>query len=138
MLAHMKITSLAWWIWAILAGLMLWSLTGQMLAREAAMALAVLQAIGYLLVYRSVKYFPTQLRIAYALWMAVSLAPPLFLMYWILAAGTTARVLTGYCAMARVLLLLPWNRSVPLTWARIRTIAFHPPIQGSVVSGLPL
>jgi hypothetical protein len=138
MFAHVKIVSLAWWIWATLAALMLWSLAGQMLAREAALAIAVLQAVGYLLVYRTVSHFPTQLRIAYALWVAVSLAPPLFLMYWILAAGTTARVLTGYCAMARLLLLLPWNRSVPLTWARIRTIAFHPPIQGSVVSGLPL
>jgi len=138
MLAHMKFGSLAWWIWAILAGLMLLGLAGQMLARDAAMALAILQAIGYLAIYRSPRLFPTQLRIAYALWMAVSLVPPLFVMYWILAAGTTARVMTGYCAMARLLLLLPWNRSVPLTWARITTIAFHPPIQGSVVSGLPL
>ena len=138
MLAHMKIVSLAWWIWAILASLMLWGLTGQMLAREAAMALAVLQAIGYLLVYRSVRHFPTQLRIAYVLWMAAGLMPPLFIMYWILAAGTTARALTGYCAMARLLLLLPWNRSVSLTWRRVGIIAFHPPIQGSVLSGLPL
>ncbi len=138
MLAHMKIGSLAWWIWAILAGLMVWGLTGQMLAREAAMALAVLQAMGSLLAHRSLRHFPTQLRVAYALWMAVSLVPPLFVMYWILAAGTTARVLTGYCAMARLLLLLPWNRSVRLSWRRIGIIAFHPPIQGSVVSGLPL
>ncbi len=138
MLAHMKIASLALWIWAILASLMLWGLTGQMLAREAAMALAFLQAIGFLFVHRSVRHFSTQLRIAYALWMVMSLVPPLFLMYWILSAGTTARVLTGYCAMARLLLLLPWNRSVPLTWRRIWTIAFHPPIQGSVVNGLPL
>lgn len=138
MLPHMKIASLAWWIWAILASLMLWSLTGQILAREAAMTLAVLQAIGFLFAHRSVRYFPTQLRIAYVLWMAVSLVPPLFLMYWILAAGTTARVLTGYCALARLLLLLPWNRSVSLTWRRIGIIAFHPPINGSVVSGLPL
>ena len=138
MLVRMKIASLAWWIWAILASLMLWGLTGQMLAREAAMALAILQAVGFLLVHRSVKYFPAQLRIAYVLWMAVSLVPPLFLMYWILAAGTTARVLTGYCAMARLLLLLPWNRSVSLTWRRISVIAFHPPVNGSVVSGLPL
>ena len=138
MFAHMKIKSIAWWIWAILAGLMLWGITGQILARQAAMALAVLQAIGYLLVYRSVRHFPTQLRMAYVLWMAAGLMPPLFIMYWILAVGTTVRVLTGYCAMARVLLLLPWNRSVPLTWRRIGIIALHPPVEGSVVNGLPL
>jgi hypothetical protein len=138
MFAQVKIGSLAWWIWAILAGLMLLGLAGWIAARDAAMVLAILQVVSYLLVYRSPKPFPTQLRLAYVLWMAVSLVPPLFIMYWILAAGTTARVATGYCAMARLLLLLPWNRSVPLTWARIRTIALHPPIQGSVINGLPL
>jgi len=138
MLAHMKIGSLTWWIWAILGGLMLWGLTGQMLARDAAMTLAVLQAIGFLLIHGSLRHFPTQLRIAYALWMAAGLVPHLFVLYLILTAGTTVRVLTGYCAMARLLLLLPWNRSVPLTLRRIRIIAFHPPIEGSVVNRLPL
>ena len=138
MLVHINIGSLTWWIWAMAAGLLVWGLTGQVLAREGAMALALLQAIGYLSVHRSVKHFPTQLRIAYAIWMAAGLVPPLFVIYWILAAGTSARVLTGYCAMARLLLLLPWNRSVSLSWRRIRIIACHPPIDGSVLSGLPL
>jgi hypothetical protein len=102
------------------------------------MMLALMQAIGFLFVYRSVKHFPTQLRIGYALWMAAGLVPHLFVLYVILTAGTTLRVLTGYCAMARLLLLLPWNRSVPLTWRRIRIMAFHPPVQGSVLGGLPL
>lgn len=134
----MKIGSPAWLTWAIMAGLLMWGLTGQMLAREAAMALAAFQAIGFIFVYRSVRHFPTQLRVAVAIWLALGLAPMLFVMYWMLAVGTTARVLTGYCAMARLLLLLPWNRSVPLTWQRIRIIAFHPPIESSVVNGLPL
>jgi hypothetical protein len=30
------------------------------------------------------------------------------------------------------MLLLPWNRSVPLTWRRIAIIVFHPPVHGSV------
>jgi hypothetical protein len=138
MLDHLNIGSLAWWMWAILAGLLVWGLTGEALARDAAMALAFLQAVGYLWAHRSASHFPTQLRIAYALWLAVSLMQPLFVMYWILAAGTAARVLTGYCAMARLLLLLPWNRSAPLTWQRMAIIAFHPPVHGSVVTGLPL
>jgi hypothetical protein len=138
MFAHLNIRSLAWWLWAILAGLLVWGLTGDPLAREAAIALALLQAAGSLSVHRNVTHFPTQLRIAYALWMAASFVQPLSIMYWILAVGTTARVLTGYCAMARLLLLLPWNRSVSLTWRRMATIAFHPPVEGSVVTGLPL
>jgi hypothetical protein len=138
MSARLNIGSLASWLWVILAGLLGWGLTGEPLARDAAMALAFSQAVGYLSVHRSARHFPTQLRIAYALWLAVSLMSPLFVMYWILAAGTAARVLTGYCAMARLLLVLPCNRSVPLTWRRMAIIAFHPPVHGSVATGLPL
>ncbi|HXD44373.1 MAG TPA: hypothetical protein VN655_04490 [Pseudolabrys sp.] len=134
----MKIASLMKLNWAILAGLMLWSLTGQTLARDLAMSFAVLQALRSLLVYRDIMYFPTQLRIFYVVWMAAGLVPHLFALYLILTAGTAARALTGYCAMARLLLLMPWNRSVPLTWRRIKIIAFHPPVRGSVVNGLPL
>jgi hypothetical protein len=87
----MEIESRAWWAWAILTNLMLWSLTGQRLAREAAMTIAVLQAIGFLVVHRSLRHFATQLRIAYTLWMAASLIPQLFIPYLILTVGTTAR-----------------------------------------------
>jgi hypothetical protein len=138
MLAQMNFRSLAWWLWAILAALMVWALAGQPLARDAAMAIAVAQAVAYLFVHRSLRHFPTQLRTAYVLWMAAGLVPPLFVLYWVLAVGTAARALTGYCAMARLLLLLPWNRSVPLTWRRMAIIAFHPPVIGSVQTGLPL
>ena len=134
----MTIASVLKWNWAVLAGLMVWSLAGPALALDLALSLAILQALGWLLVYRSIRHFPTQLRIAYALWMAAGLVPHLFVLYLILTVGTAARALTGYCAMARLLLLLPWNRSVPLTWRRMRIIAFHPPIRGSVTNGLPL
>ena len=134
----MKIQSVLQWNWAIFAGLMVWSLTGKTLARDLAVSLAVLQALGWLFVHRSMRHFPTQLRIVYALWIVAGLIPHLFALYLILTAGTMLRALTGYCAMARLLLLLPWNRSVALTWRRIRIIVFHPPIRGSVLNGLPL
>src|SRR5690242_18473649 len=105
----MTIASVLKWNWAVLAGLMVWSLAGPALALDLALSLAILQALGWLLVYRSIRHFPTQLRIAYALWMAAGLVPHLFVLYLILTVGTAARALTGYCAMARLLLLLPWN-----------------------------
>ncbi|MBX3346336.1 MAG: hypothetical protein KF806_13480, partial [Nitrospira sp.] len=40
--------------------------------------------------------------------------------------GTTARVLVGYCLLARTLSLAPWNRRQPLTWSMLRRTFFSP------------
>ena len=138
-MSHIKYTQITWWAWAVTAVLLLWGLfTGEMLARQAAMAVSLAQAAVYLARNRSLSHFPTQLRVAYALWMAASFVPELTFMYWIQSAGTTALVVFGYCPLARMLLVFPWNRTVPLTGRRLATIVFHPPIHGSVVTGLPL
>lgn len=138
-MAHIKYNQITWWTWAVITVLLLWGLfTGALWARQAAMGVAAAQAAFYLLRHRSLRHFPTQLRVAYALWMAASFVPELFILYWIQSAGSTALVLTGYCPLARVLLVFPWNRKVPLTWRRLATIVFHPPIHGSVLTGLPL
>ncbi|MDH3452254.1 MAG: hypothetical protein OEN20_07510, partial [Gammaproteobacteria bacterium] len=44
-----------------------------------------------------------------------------------------ARVATGYCAIARLLALLPINRQAPLTWAVVKCTLFAKPIPGSVL-----
>ena len=110
---------------------------GQTVRARRGDGLAVLQVVGFCSVHRSLKHFPTQLRIAYAHGWPRSSSHTVHSIR-ILTAGTTARVLTGYCAMARLLILLPWNRSVPLTLRRIGIIASHPPVEGSVANGLPL
>lgn len=135
---HIKYGEATWWIWAIIAGLLVWGLTGELLARQLALAVAALQAVVYVARNRSLHHFPTQVRVAYVLWMVASFLPELTFMYWIQTAGTMALVLAGYCPLARLLLVLPWNRTVPLTWQRLATIAFHPPVPGSVLTGLPL
>ena len=41
---------------------------------------------------------------------------PLKWIHWMQLVGTTARVLVGYCLLARTLSLAPWNRRQPLSW----------------------
>ncbi len=127
-----------WWIWAVLSALLLMGVAGVEHARSAAMAVAGLQAAAWLARSRSVAHFPTQVRAAYAVWMAASFIPVLTPMFWIQAAGTTMLVLVGYCPLARMLLFLPANRTVPLTLARAARIVLHPPTAGSVLSDLKL
>jgi hypothetical protein len=133
---HLHPRSLAWWTWVVLACLLLLGLAGVGLARELAMAVAAGQSAVYFGRHRSLDHFPTQVRVAYAIWMAASFI--VLPMFWIQAAGTTALTTVGYCPLARMLLVLPRNRSVPLTWQRLAVIAFHPPVRGSVRTELPL
>jgi len=45
---------------------------------------------------------------------------PLHWIHWVQLAGTTARVLVGYCLLARTLSLAPWNRRQTVSFALIR------------------
>lgn len=135
---HLRVSAPTWWIWAVLSVLLLMGVAGVEHAREAAMAVAALQAAVWFSRYRSLAHFPTQVRTAYAIWMAASFVPVLTPMLWIQAAGTMMLVLLGYCPLARMLLFLPANRTVPLTLARAARIVLHPPTAGSVLTELKL
>jgi hypothetical protein len=58
--------------------------------------------------------FPAQLRIAYAAWVALgTFVPGLTWMMYVTTAGLAANLAFGYCPLARMLYLLPWNREEP-------------------------
>lgn len=138
MITHIKYRETTWWVWLLIAVLLISGLVGVLAARQAALFFAVLQVVIYVALHRSLRHFPTQVRAAYVIWMAASFLPELTFMYWIQTLGTIALVLAGYCPLARILLFAPWNRSVPLTWKRVAVIVFHPPINGSVLTDLPI
>ena len=135
---RLKVSEPTWWIWASLSLLLIAGLAGYEEARYAAMVVACCQALAWLARHRSIAHFPTQVRTAYAIWMAASFVPLLTPMFWIQAAGTTLLVLVGYCPLARMLLFLPTNRTVPLTLRRAARIVVHPPTAGSVLQDLKL
>jgi hypothetical protein len=64
---------------------------------------------------KDIAAFPVQLRLVYLAMLIAGLWGPLQWIHWMQLAGTTARVLIGYCLLARALWLAPWNRWQPLT-----------------------
>lgn len=125
-----------WWLWLIVAALLWYGVAGCMTARYAALAISAALMATQLWHSRSLTAFRSQVRVIYFLLMVVSFVPILTPLLWIQAAGTTALALAGYCPLARTLLFLPHNRSVPLTWERALRIVFHPPMAGSVRGAL--
>lgn len=104
-----------WWAWTVTAVLLAIGLAGYPMAFVAAMGLTVVQTGVMLVREKSVSAFPVQLRVAYLVLLGICYIPEMRWLYWLPTVGTFALVIFGYCLMARMLYLLPWNRREPLS-----------------------
>ena len=104
-----------WWVWLVMACLLLIGLMSLPEAFLAALFLSSAQSVLFLVRERAFKAFPVQLRFAYTLLLIICSFPSIRWLYWLPALGTFALVVFGYCLMARALSLLPWNRTEPIT-----------------------
>jgi hypothetical protein len=118
------IRDLGWWYWTLTAGLLGAGLFGRPEGIWFAMALCAVQIAHVLWLTRDVSAFPLQVRIAYLAMLIAGLWEPLQWIHWMQLAGTTARVLVGYCLLARTLSLAPWNRWQPLSLPMIKRTFF--------------
>jgi hypothetical protein len=75
--------------------------------------------------------FPAQLRIAYAIWVAIgTFVPYMSWMMWVTLFGLAANLLVGWCPLARMMYLLPWNRQQKLTGTVFLKTFFSKPRPG--------
>jgi hypothetical protein len=129
--------SLSWWIWAITALCLAAGLMGFSSGYYAAIAISASQTGVFHFREGSLFAFPVQIRLAYTGLLIVCQVPSLGWLYWVPAVGTFALVLFGYCLMARVLSLLPGNRTEPMSLDLIQRTFLTPPVVGNVHHGLP-
>lgn len=127
---------LGWWYWLAIVCLLTAGVAGYPHGHELAMAVAAGQLVHFALRERSVSVFPVQVRFWYLALLLLALPEPLRFIDWIPVIGTWARLFTGYCTLARLVALLPWNRSQPLSWALVRRMILSRPVRGSVLQGL--
>jgi hypothetical protein len=127
---------LTWWYWAVTAGLLIFGLAGRFEAFYLATALSVVQVAHFRLRDDSFAAFPVQVRLAYAAILTLSLWAPMNWLFRVLAVGTLAQVLFGYCTLARCLSLLPWNRQQSFSWRLVWRTFSAPPLQGNIMQGL--
>lgn len=128
---------ISWWYWLITACLLTAGVSGLQAGFYLAIGLTVLQLIHFALRERSFTAFPVQVRFFYLLLLLVALPAPLQWLYWIPTIGTWAQLIFGYCAMARCVSLLPWNRSQPLSADLLQKTFLSRPVRGNVLHGLP-
>lgn len=73
--------------------------------------------------------FPVQLRIVYFAWVLLGTYHLRVLMY-ITTVGLAANLFVGYCPLARMMYLLPWNRSEPFSAELVVRVFLSPPVNG--------
>lgn len=128
---------ITWWIWLVTVLLLAAGLAGISAGFAAAILLSAAQTTFFALKHRSLASFPVQVRLAYTLCLLLYAVPGFHWMFWLPAVGTSALVLFGYCLMARILSLMPWNRTEPMTMGSLGRTFLTPPVLGNVRHGLP-
>lgn len=98
-----------------------------------AMVLTMIHTIHFLFRQPGLIEFPIQVRIGYLGLLALGQVPVLDWIYWILLIGGTVKLTTGYCPLARMVSLLPWNRSQPMNLNLLKKVIFTPTIPGSAI-----
>jgi hypothetical protein len=126
-----------WRYWLATDVLLIGGLAGWPWGMLPVIGLTIVQGTQHLAREQRVTAFPVQVRLGYLLLLLAGLYPPLAFIHWIQLAGTTAVVTVGYCPLARLLALMPWNRDCPLTLQYVRRTIFSPPVAGSILGMEP-
>jgi len=98
-----------------------------------AMAATLAHSLHFMVHAPEITAFPMQVRIGFLGLLILTQAPYFEWVNWIQLAGTTALLTTGYCPLARILSLMPWNRSRPMSWKLFATAIVSPPVDGSIL-----
>lgn len=124
-----------WWYWLVTVCLLSAGIAGWSPGFTLAIGLTGVQLLHYIAREKDVSAFPVQVRIGYLLLLLLAWPEPLRWIYWIPTIGTWAQVVFGYCTMARLVSLLPWNRREPLSLALIQRTFLSRPVRGNVLQG---
>lgn len=122
-----------WRYWFVTAAMLTVGMFGNSLGFQIAIGCTVVHLLHFIIRTQSMTVFSVQVRIAYLLLLVVAFAEPLRLLYWIPTVGTWALLLFGYCTMARVVSLLPWNRDEDFSLALVKRTFFSPPVRGNLM-----
>ena len=109
-----EIKSLEWWFWFVTLIAMIAGLSGIIEGYYLVIFVSVIQFI-YFTTKRSFSAFPTQVRFVYAIFTIIALYDPSTILYWALLVGTVMVTLFDTCFIARVLIMMPWNKNEKLS-----------------------
>ena len=106
--------SLEWWYWFVTLIAMITGLSGIVEGFYVVILVSVIQFFHFTF-SRGFTAFPTQVRFVYGIFVIIALFDPTIIFYWLLLFGTVMVTLFDTCFIARILILMPWNKNVKLS-----------------------
>lgn len=106
--------SLEWWYWFITLVSMITGLFGVIEGFYVVILVSVIQ-FTHFTISHGFTAFPTQVRFVYGLFTIIALFDPTLIFYAALLIGTFMVTLFDRCIIARVLILMPWNKNEKLS-----------------------
>jgi hypothetical protein len=97
-----------------------------------AIALTAVQVLHFAAFRRNLRGLAVQVRIGYLGLLMLGSVGPLWPIHLVQFVGVNALLVADYCLLARVLVLMPWNRGEPLTGQLVRKALFIPPAPGAI------
>jgi len=123
---------ISWWYWLATAMLLSYGMTGRPVGFILAIGLVLIQLIHYIIKEDRLSAFTVQVRFMTLVFFVTIYPSPLQPLYWVPTIGLWAQVIFGYCAMARCVSLISWNRDSPISYALLMKTFFSLPVRGSV------
>lgn len=112
----MKLTlryhDLDWWAWLVIGVSIGVGLAGVWQAYLVTLAVSVIHLVYYVVRDRSLVSFPVQVREVWLACVLLALWPPLWWLFILMFLGMVMVVLFDRCGIARMLMLMPWNKDV--------------------------
>jgi hypothetical protein len=125
----LDVKNLGWRYWLITVCALTWGVLFDEQYFLVAIIITIVHLIHYVYRERSLTSFSVQVRIGFLTLLLVAQPDSMHWLYWLPVVGAWAQVLLGYCFMARMLSLLPWNRIEELSLPLVQKTFFSPPVQ---------
>lgn len=108
--------SLEWWFWPVIFVFLLSGMLGWPQGFYVVVAVSSVQSIYFIIKLKGLQPFPAQVRFVYLLFTIIGLFDPTRIWYGLMTISTFMVALFDKCLLARILILMPWNKDVTPGW----------------------
>ena len=122
----------SWWFWLVTVIFLSLGVLSAPVFYKCAIFITIFQIVYFCSKLQVLTSFPIQVRVCYLCLLFIAQPEGLQWLYWIPTIGTWAQVLFGYCLMARIVSMLPWNREEKLSILHFKNTIFSRPVSGSI------
>ena len=108
--------SLEWWFWPVIFSFLLSGMLEWPQGFYVVIGISAFQSAYFIIKEKSFRSFPSQVRFVYFLFTIIGLFDPTHIWYGLMTLSTFMVAFFDKCLLARMLILMPWNRNVKPSW----------------------